>query len=69
MPLRREGPPWRAARAQKLQLNWNRGEEAMAVADRFIKENGLDPRHKGDVIAFVTDAMQKQQMSAGGGPV
>eukprot|EP00440_Ansanella_granifera_P035789 gb/GFBE01038823.1/.p1 GENE.gb/GFBE01038823.1/~~gb/GFBE01038823.1/.p1 ORF type:complete len:205 (+),score=49.06 gb/GFBE01038823.1/:1-615(+) len=51
---------------QKLTLCWNRGEEPKQVAERFIRENGLDPKHTGDVIAFVMQTMQ-QQVGSGGG--
>ncbi|CAE7210708.1 lub1 [Symbiodinium microadriaticum] len=45
--------------SQKFSLSWNRGEEPKAVAERFIRENQLDRRHTGDVVAFVMQAMQQ----------
>jgi len=51
---------------KEMHLQWNRGEEAMVVADRFIQANGLDPAHRGDVIAFVTQTQQQAQLRGGG---
>eukprot|EP00747_Dinoflagellata_sp_TGD_P214943 gnl/TRDRNA2_/TRDRNA2_87738_c2_seq1.p1 gnl/TRDRNA2_/TRDRNA2_87738_c2~~gnl/TRDRNA2_/TRDRNA2_87738_c2_seq1.p1 ORF type:complete len:174 (-),score=48.60 gnl/TRDRNA2_/TRDRNA2_87738_c2_seq1:59-580(-) len=48
-----------------MTVQWNRGEEAQAVANRFISQNGLDPAHTGDVVAFVLHA--QQQAASGGG--
>ncbi|CAE7360294.1 lub1 [Symbiodinium pilosum] len=53
--------------AQKLSLSWNRGEDPKVVADRFIRESQLDPRHTGDVVAFVMQTMQQQGSSGGTG--
>ncbi|CAL1165697.1 unnamed protein product [Cladocopium goreaui] len=53
--------------ARKLTLSWNRGEDPKAVADRFLRENGLDARHAGDVIAFVNQSMQQQTIQSAGG--
>ncbi|CAE7671494.1 lub1 [Symbiodinium sp. CCMP2456] len=52
--------------SQKFSLSWNRGEEPKAVAERFIRENQLDPRHTGDVVAFVMQAMQQGQVNGPG---
>ncbi|CAJ1380236.1 unnamed protein product [Effrenium voratum] len=52
--------------AQKLTLSWNRHEEPKAVAERFLRENNLDPRHSGDVVAFVMQSMATQGAGAGG---
>lgn len=51
----------------KMTLQWNRGEEAQTVANRFIAANGLDPGHRGDVVAFVMHAQQQAQTGGGGG--
>ncbi|CAK9056082.1 unnamed protein product, partial [Durusdinium trenchii] len=48
---------------RQLTLSWNRGDDPKAVAERFLRENGLDPRHAGDVIAFVTQTMQQQSLA------
>eukprot|EP00435_Cladocopium_sp_Y103_P017077 s2879_g4.t1 len=53
--------------SRKLTLSWNRGEDPKAVADRFLRENGLDARHAGDVIAFVNQSMQQQTIQSAGG--
>eukprot|EP00434_Breviolum_minutum_P020310 symbB.v1.2.017913.t1/scaffold1404.1/size168536/8 len=53
--------------ARKLTLSWNRGEDPQLVAERFLRENSLDSRHAGDVIAFVNQSMQQQTVSTMGG--
>eukprot|EP00931_Biecheleriopsis_adriatica_P007268 TRINITY_DN108575_c0_g1_i1.p1 TRINITY_DN108575_c0_g1~~TRINITY_DN108575_c0_g1_i1.p1 ORF type:complete len:654 (-),score=184.84 TRINITY_DN108575_c0_g1_i1:19-1980(-) len=52
---------------QKFSLAWNRGEEPKQVAERFIQQNALDPKHTGDVVAFVMQTMQQQMTTAYGG--
>jgi len=44
---------------RKMTLEWSRGEEPQAVARRFLAANDLDPRHAGDVVAFVMHAEQQ----------
>jgi len=48
---------------RKLRLEWNRGEQAEAVAQRFCGASGLEMnQHRSDIVGFV-----QQQQSAGAG--
>jgi hypothetical protein len=44
---------------KKMQLSWRRGEDAQAVAARFISENGLAAVHTQDIVNFVLQAEQR----------
>mmetsp|Transcript_75165 Transcript_75165/g.178634 ORF Transcript_75165/g.178634 Transcript_75165/m.178634 type:complete len:636 (+) Transcript_75165:175-2082(+) len=62
------GGPWdfeypvELSGGKKMTLRWRRGEQAEAVANRFLSENGLPANHFPDVLAYV----QQQQQQAGG---
>ncbi len=40
-----------------MTINWNRGEEAAAVANRFLAMNNLPVSHLEDTVNFVRQAM------------